>query len=258
MKVLILAGGLGTRLSEETYAVPKPMVRVGPAPILWHIMKTYSQAGFKDFVILLGYKGYVIKEYFKNYLWHSSDVTIDLKNDSYEFHSNNSEDWRVTLLDTGETTMTGGRVLRAREHIGDERFMLTYGDGVSDVDLQALLKFHDDHGKLATMTAVQPDGRFGTFENDADGKVTKFLEKPRGDGSWINGGYFVMEPEFLDYIKHGDDTVLEQGPLENLAKDGQLMMRRHPGFWKCMDTLKDKTDLEKMWLSGTPAWRTWE
>lgn len=256
MKVLILAGGLGTRLSEETHAVPKPMVSVGPAPILWHIMKIYSAAGFKDFVILLGYKGYVIKEYFKNYFWHNSDITIDLSNDDVQFHNHRGEDWRVTLLDTGPETMTGGRILRATDVINDEPFMLTYGDGVGNIDIKALVDFHKAHGKIATMTAVQPDGRFGTFHEE-QGQVRSFLEKPKGDGSWINGGFFVMQPEFLNYIQEGDATVLEQSPLQTLASVGELMVNRHQGFWKCMDTLKDKTDLDKMWANGAAPWKTW-
>ena len=253
MKVMILAGGLGTRLGEETHAIPKPMVLIGGIPILWHVMNLYSNAGFNEFVILLGYKGYQIKEYFKNYFWHRNDVTIDLSTNESTFHNQNAEDWRVTLLDTGADTLTGGRVLRARDYVEDEKFMLTYGDGVSNVDIQGLLKFHNVNKKIATMTAVQPDGRFGTFEDD-DGLVTKFMEKPKGDGSWINGGFFVFEKEVFDYIEDGDASILEQGPLSKLAESEQLKVFRHGGFWKCMDTLKDKGELENMWNSGDVPW----
>jgi len=257
MKVLILAGGKGTRLSEETDARPKPMVEIGGRPILWHIMKSYSRHGYNDFVLLLGYKGYFIKEYFANYFLHQSDVTLDLTNNKMEVHSNASEPWRITLLDTGLETMTGGRVKRAERFIGDQPFMLTYGDGVSDVDIRALTEHHRKQGRLMTMTAVQPDGRFGTFEANSEGRVTQFLEKPRGDGSWINGGFFVCEPKVLDYIRHGDETILEREPLEALAREGQLSAFNHSGFWKCMDTLRDKTDLNQMWDAGTAKWKTW-
>jgi len=257
MKVLILAGGKGTRLSEETDARPKPMVEIGGRPILWHIMKSYSRHGYNDFVLLLGYKGYFIKEYFANYFLHQSDVTLDLTNNKMEVHSNASEPWRITLLDTGLETMTGGRVKRAERFIGDQPFMLTYGDGVSDVDIRALTEHHRKQGRLMTMTAVQPDGRFGTFEANSEGRVTQFLEKPRGDGSWINGGFFVCEPKVLDYIRRGDETILEREPLEALAREGQLSAFNHSGFWKCMDTLRDKTDLNQMWDAGTAKWKTW-
>ncbi len=257
MKVLILAGGMGTRLSEETDLRPKPMVEVGGRPILWHIMKLYSRYGHNDFVVLLGYKGYYIKEYFANYFLHQSNVTIDLSTNKLEAHSNNSEPWRITLLDTGAYTMTGGRVKRAEDFIGGERFMLTYGDGVCDVDMEQLLTFHEKHGRALTMTSVQPDGRFGTFEADADGAVSRFLEKPRGDGSWINGGFFVCEPKVLDYITQGDATVFEQQPLQNMANDGELVTYKHPGFWKCMDTQREKVDLNAMWQSGDAPWKTW-
>lgn len=257
MKVLILAGGKGTRLSEETDMRPKPMVEIGGRPILWHIMKGYSRYGYRDFVLLLGYKGYLIKEYFANYFLHQSDVTLDLSNNEMKVHSNASEPWRITLLDTGLDTMTGGRVKRAKDFIGNEAFMLTYGDGVSDVDVDALLAHHRAQKKMMTMTAVQPDGRFGTFEASPDGSVSRFLEKPRGDGSWINGGFFVCEPGVLDYIQHGDETVLEREPLENLAREGQLSAYNHFGFWKCMDTLRDKADLNQMWDLGGAKWKTW-
>jgi glucose-1-phosphate cytidylyltransferase len=257
MKTLLLAGGFGTRLSEETDLRPKPMVEIGAKPLLWHIMKIYSQYGHNDFVILLGYKGYFIKEYFTNYFLHQSDVTIDLTTNKLEVHNNNSEPWRITLLDTGMETMTGGRIKRAQDYIGNEPFMLTYGDGVSDIDLDELLRFHQNHGKLITMTSVQPDGRFGTFNSDKSGSVTEFLEKPRGDGSWINGGFFVCEPEVLNYITQGDATVFEQQPLQNLAEDGEMLTYRHNGFWKCMDTLRDKTELNNMWKSGKAPWKIW-
>lgn len=257
MKVLILAGGLGTRLSEETDIRPKPMVEIGGKPILWHIMKIFSRYGHNEFVVLLGYKGYYIKEYFANYFLHQSDVTIDLATNKLEIHNNSSEPWRITLLDTGAETMTGGRIKRAQPYVGDETFMLTYGDGVSDVDMNALLSSHRAHGKAVTMTSVQPDGRFGTFDADETGLVSRFLEKPRGDGSWINGGFFVCEPAVFDYISRGDATVFEQEPLQGLARDSQLYTYRHNGFWKCMDTLRDKQDLNQMWQSGSAKWKTW-
>ncbi|MEI8602892.1 glucose-1-phosphate cytidylyltransferase [Shewanella sp. PP-Sp27a-2] len=229
MKVLLLAGGFGTRLSEETDLKPKPMVEIGGKPILWHIMKMYSQHGYNEFVILLGYKGYYIKEYFANYFLHQSDVTIDLSSNEMKIHKNTSEPWTVTLLDTGLHTMTGGRVKRAQEVIGNSPFMLTYGDGVSDVNISELVKFHKKHGKAITMTSVQPDGRFGAIEIEGN-KITKFLEKPKGDGSWINGGFFVCEPSVLKYIKDGDSTVFEQAPLQELANDGELFSYKHDGF----------------------------
>lgn len=257
MKVLILAGGKGTRLSEETEMRPKPMLDIGGRPMLWHIMKIYSKYGYNEFVILLGYKGYVIKEYFANYFLHQSDVTIDLSDNKMQVHSNASEPWRITLLDTGLETMTGGRVKRAQSFVGSERFMLTYGDGVSNVNLDALLSHHKSQGKTVTMTAVQPDGRFGTFESDADGNVRRFLEKPRGDGSWINGGFFVCEPAVFAYIGKGDETIFEREPLETLARENQLSAHRHDGFWKCMDTLRDKTELNSAWDSGAAPWKIW-
>lgn len=257
MKVLLLAGGFGTRLSEETDVRPKPMVEIGGRPILWHIMKSYSSYGHNDFIVLLGYKGYYIKEYFANYFLHQSDVTIDLATNKMEVHNNASEPWRITLLDTGADTMTGGRLKRAQSYVGDETFMLTYGDGVSDIDLHALVECHRKAGRAMTMTAVQPDGRFGTFEADDEGLVSKFLEKPRGDGSWINGGYFVCEPRVFDYITEGDRTVLEQTPLQTLAREGELMTYRHQRFWKCMDTLRDKQELNQMWQTNAAPWKTW-
>jgi len=258
MKTLILAGGLGTRLAEETYTIPKPMVEIGGRPIIWHIMKQYSHYGFNNFVILLGYKGYIIKEYFANYFLHHSDVTIDLAENSMEIHQCSSEPWKVTLIDTGLHTQTGGRVLRARDFVGDERFMLTYGDGVSDVDINRLIAFHESHKKLMTMTAIQPEGRFGSIDAGSDGRITSFVEKPPGDGAWINGGYFVCEPGVFDYLQDGDDTILERAPLESLAEDEEIYSYRHPGFWKCMDTLRDKIQLEELWETGKRPWVLWE
>ena len=255
MKVLLLAGGFGTRLSEETDIRPKPMAEIGGKPIIWHIMKGYSHYGFNEFIILLGYKGYYIKEYFGNYFLHQSDVTIDLSTNGIEVHNNTSEPWKVTLLETGQDTMTGGRIKRAKNFIGNEPFLLTYGDGVSDVDLSDLIQFHKKHGKLITMTAVQPEGRFGALETEGT-RVSSFLEKPKGDGSWINGGFFVCQPEVLDYIAD-DQTVFEQKPLMQLAKDGELFNYRHKGFWKCMDTLRDKKVLNEMWDKGQAKWKTW-
>ena len=255
MKVLLLAGGFGTRLSEETDIRPKPMAEIGGKPIIWHIMKGYSHYGFNEFVILLGYKGYYIKEYFANYFLHQSDVTIDLSNNDIQVHNNTSEPWKVTLLETGLDTMTGGRIKRAKKFIGDEPFLLTYGDGVADINLDNLIKFHKSHGKLITMTAVQPEGRFGALETEGD-KVVSFLEKPKGDGSWINGGFFVCESKVLDFIA-GDQTVFEQEPLQDLSSKGQLYKYQHNGFWKCMDTLRDKKTLNEMWEKGKAQWKTW-
>ena len=256
MKVVLLAGGFGTRLSEETDIRPKPMAEIGGKPILWHIMKGYAQYGFNEFVILLGYKGYYIKEYFANYFLHQSDITIDLKNNQLEVHNNTSEPWKVTLLETGLHTMTGGRIKRAKDFIGDEPFLMTYGDGVSNVDINALLEFHKKHGKAVTMTAVQPEGRFGALQTDANDRVLSFMEKPKGDGSWINGGFFVCEPRVLDYIQD-DTTVFEQKPLEQLATEGELYTYRHTGFWKCMDTLRDKVRLNELWDNGEAQWKSW-
>jgi len=258
MKVLLLAGGFGTRLSEETDIRPKPMVEIGGKPILWHIMKTYSQYGFNDFVVLLGYKGYYIKEYFANYFMHQSDITIDMKDGSMEVHNNSSEPWKVTLLDTGLNSMTGGRIKRAQEFVGDEPFMLTYGDGVADINIEELLKFHKSHGKAMTMTSAQPDGRFGALNIDENNQVMEFKEKPRGDGSWINAGYFVCEPKVFDYILDCDDTVFEQEPLKNLAKDGEIFTYKHDGFWMPMDTLRDKMKLNEMCEQDKAPWMVWE
>lgn len=256
MKVLILAGGYGTRISEESDIKPKPMIEIGGKPILWHIMKHYSHYGFNEFVILLGYKSYVIKEYFANYYLHNSDVTIDTANQKLEIHNNYSEDWKITLVDTGLDTMTGGRIKRAAKFINNEPFFLTYGDGVSDVNINDLLKTHKKHGKKMTMTAIQPDGRFGALKIENDNQISSFLEKPKGDGSWINGGFFVCDPSLLDYIE-GDSTVLEKEPLERMAKEGQLYSYKHEGFWKCMDTLRDKNQMNEMWATDHAKWKVW-
>ena len=258
MKVLILAGGMGTRLSEETNLIPKPMVEIDGKPILWHIMKIYSSHGYNDFIILLGYKGYVIKEYFANYFLHKSDVTFNMKENKMTIHEEHCEPWTVTLIDTGLHTMTGGRVKRAQKYVGDEPFMLTYGDGVSDIDIGKLVAFHKAHGKAATMTSVQPEGRFGALVFNENGEVTSFAEKPKGDGSWINAGFFVCEPKVFDYITEGDSTIFERSPLENLAKDGELYTYHHNGFWKCMDTLRDKQQLQAMCDEGTAPWISWD
>jgi glucose-1-phosphate cytidylyltransferase len=258
LRVVLLAGGFGTRLSEETDTKPKPMVEIGGKPILWHIMKTYSEHGFNDFVILLGYKGYHIKEYFSNYFLHQSNVTFDLKSNKMEVHNNNSEPWKVTLLDTGLNSMTGGRIKRAQEYIGDEAFMLTYGDGVANIDISKLIEFHKSHGKSMTMTSAQPDGRFGALDVGENNKVREFKEKPKGDGSWINAGYFICEPKVFDYITQGDSTVFEQDPLKNLAKDGEIYTYKHDDFWMPMDTLRDKHKLEELWANEQAPWKVWE
>ncbi len=257
MKVLLLAGGLGTRLSEETDVRPKPMVEIGGKPILWHIMKIYSEYGFNEFVVLLGYKGYYIKEYFANYFLHQSDVTIDMKNNNMEILNNSSEPWKVTLIDTGLNSMTGGRIKRAQKLVGNEPFMLTYGDGVADINIEELVKFHKKHGKYMTMTSSQPDGRFGALDISEDNRVKEFKEKPKGDGSWINAGYFVCEPEVFDYITEGDSTVFEQKPLQNLANDGEIYTYKHEGFWMPMDTLRDKSKLNEMWNNNEAKWKIW-
>lgn len=256
MKVLILAGGFGTRLSEETALKPKPMVEIGGMPILWHIMKSYSAYGYNDFVILLGYKGYVIKEYFANYFLHQSDVTIDLRDNSLEVHNTSSEPWKVTLLDTGLNTMTGGRIKRAKEYINDQTFLLTYGDGVADVNIKETVNFHQNHGKLITMTSVQPAGRFGALDISSDLKVKSFKEKPQGDGNWINGGYFVCQPGVIDFIDN-DSTVFEQSPLESLASSNQLYTYKHHGYWQCMDTLRDMRHLNEVWDNNKAPWKVW-
>jgi glucose-1-phosphate cytidylyltransferase len=257
MKVVILAGGLGTRISEESDFKPKPMIEIGGKPILWHIMKIYSHYGFNEFVICCGYKGYVIKDYFHHYYMHEADMTIDLGSNTIEYHNSTSEPWRVTLVDTGLNTMTGGRIKRVQSYIGNEPFMLTYGDGVSDVDIPALLDFHRKSGRLATLTSVQPSGKFGALEIGSRDAIMSFKEKPRGDGAWINGGFFVCEPQVLDYIQDGDATVWEREPLEALAKDGQLGAYKHAGFWQPMDMLRDKNELEKLWATGKAPWKSW-
>lgn len=256
MKAVILAGGFGTRISEETALRPKPMIEVGGRPILWHIMKMYGAHGINDFVICCGYRGYVIKEYFANYFLHMSDVTFDMSSNSMEVHQNYAEPWRVTLVDTGEASMTGGRLRRVREHLdGDEAFCFTYGDGVSDLDISALVAFHKKHGKMATVTAVEPGGRFGSLNIDDD-KVTGFLEKPKGEVGWINGGFFVLSPKVIPYIAD-DDTVWEREPMERLAAEGQMQAYKHDGFWQAMDTLREKNILEDHWVSGKAPWKCW-
>lgn len=257
MKVLILAGGFGTRLAEETDLRPKPMVEIGGKPILWHIMKIYSKYGFNEFVILCGYKGYYIKEYFANYFRHQCDMTIDLANNTTEYFNNKTEPWKITLIDTGLDSMTGGRVKRAQEVIGDDPFMLTYGDGVSDVNIEELVAFHKSHGKAMTMTSAQPDARFGALEITSDNQVVEFKEKPKNEGGWINAGFFVCESKVLDYITDGDTTIFEQDPLMNLAKDGEIFTYKHEGFWKPMDTLRDKQQLQKMWENKKAPWKVW-
>ncbi len=257
MKVVILAGGFGTRISEESHLRPKPMIEIGEQPILWHIMKEYSHYGFKDFIICLGYKSYVIKEYFADYFLHTSDVTFDLAKNEMTVHNNYSEDWKVTLVDTGLNTMTGGRIKRIQKYVGNETFMLTYGDGVSDVNINELVQFHKSHGKLATMTAVNVGQKFGVLVTDKDNNIKSFREKRDTDGSLINGGYMVLEPKVFDYITEGDSTVFEQKPLEKLAEENQLVAYNHKGFWKCMDTQRDKMQLEEMWNSGQAKWKVW-
>ncbi len=256
MKVVILAGGMGTRISEETHLKPKPMIEIGGKPILWHIMKIYSAHGVNDFVVCLGYKGYVIKEYFANYFVHMSDVTFDLANNRMTTHRKYSEPWRVTLVDTGEATQTGGRLRRVKEYLGDEEFCFTYGDGVSNVDVKALVAFHKKQGTLATITAVQPPGRFGVLTM-SDARIVGFREKPEGEGGWINGGFFVLSPKAIDYID-GDDQAWERAPLERLAADRQLSAFVHKGFWQPMDHLRDKQYLESLWSSGKAPWKVWE
>lgn len=258
MKTVILAGGFGTRISEESHLKPKPMIEIGERPILWHIMKIYSHYGFNDFIICLGYKGYCIKEYFAHYFLHESDITFDFRNQNERVtHHHSAEPWTVTLVNTGIDTMTGGRVKRVREYIGNETFLLTYGDGVANVDISALVEYHRAHGKLATVTSIQPVGRFGALNLSDTNMVTGFQEKPKGDGAWINGGFFVMQPEVLDYISD-DSCVLEREPLENLARDGQLAAYKHRGFWQPMDTVRDKNYLEDLWKTNAAPWKTWE
>lgn len=257
MKVVILAGGFGTRLSEETLVRPKPMVEIGGKPILWHIMKIYSRHGLKDFIICLGFKGYLIKEYFANYCLHTSDVTFDLATNTMTTHQRETEDWRVTLVDTGLDSQTGGRLGRVGRYLDDQPFCFTYGDGVADIDVSALLEFHRRHGKLATVTAMQPPGRFGALRLDGDTHVSGFQEKPMGDGGWINGGFFVLSPAVLRLIRH-DQTTWEHEPLETLAAQGQLEAYKHHGFWQPLDTLRDKNHLEALWQSGEAPWKVWD
>ena len=258
MKVVILAGGLGTRLMEETEARPKPMVEIGGKPVLWHIMKIYEKFGYNDFVICLGYKATYIKEYFFNYYLHNSDVTIELKNNNIKVHYSDTESFSVTLIDTGLNTNTAGRIKRIKHHINNETFMLTYGDGVADVDIDALVNCHKKHGKLATLTSIQTPGRFGHIEMNSDSFVEYFQEKPSDDGMWINGGFFVLEPGIFDYLEGDMDAVQwEKGPLIKIANDKQLFAYKHTGFWKCMDALRDKIELEEMWASGNAKWKTW-
>lgn len=258
MKVVILAGGFGTRISEESHLKPKPMIEIGEKPILWHIMKEYSHYGFNDFIICLGYKQYVIKEFFADYFLHMSDITFDLAENKMIVHNNYSEPWKVTLVDTGLNTMTGGRVKRVKDYIGDETFMLTYGDGVSDVNINKLLEFHKKHGKIATLTAVNVGQRFGVLDIDHESEeIRAFREKSQSDGSRINAGYMVLQPEIFNYIE-GDNTVFEKEPLEAVAKLGQLCAYKHDGFWQCMDTQREKEKLEKLWASGNAPWKVWD
>lgn len=256
MKAVILAGGLGTRISEETIVRPKPMIEIGGKPVLWHILKTYSHHGINDFIICLGYKGYMVKEYFANYFLHSSDVTFDLSCNRMDVHHRHAEPWRVTLVDTGEDTQTGGRLKRVSEFLDDETFCFTYGDGLSDVDIASEVAFHRERGAYATVCAVQPPGRFGALDIEGN-RITRFTEKPQGDGSWINGGFFVLQPEVLRYID-GDHSIWEREPLEHLARDGHLSAYTHDGFWHPMDTLRDKTKLEELWQTGSAPWKVWD
>jgi len=256
MKAVILAGGLGTRISEETHIKPKPMVEIGGKPILWHILKIYSHYGVNEFIICCGYKGYIIKEYFANYFLHTSDVTFHMNTNRMEVHRQKSEPWKITLVDTGESTMTGGRLKRVHEYLNNMPFCFTYGDGVTDVDVSALIAHHKSQGQQATLTAVQPPGRFGALELDARGGVQAFKEKPQGDGGWVNGGFFVLEPSVLERIE-GDHTLWEQEPLTSLARDGQLSAYKHHGFWQPMDTLRDRNHLEELWASGKAPWKVW-
>ena len=257
MKTVILAGGFGTRISEESHLKPKQMIGIGDKPILWHIMKEYSQRGFQDFIICLGYKGYVIKEFFADYYLHTSDVTFDLCNNEMTVHNNHSEPWKVTLVETGLKTMTGGRIKRIKDYIGNEPFMLTYGDGVSDIDMNDLIRFHQSHGKIATVTSVNVGQRFGVLDISENNQIMSFREKDQIDGSYINAGYMVLNPEVFDYIE-GDETSFEKEPLEKLAKEGQLMAYKYHGFWKCMDTQRDKMQLEALWESGNAPWKVWD
>ena len=258
MKVMILAGGFGTRISEESEMRPKPMIEIGGKPIIWHIMKMYSQYGHNEFIILLGYKGYYIKEYFANYFLHQSDVTFDLRTNKMEVHNNNSEPWKVTLVETGPDTMTGGRVARAQKYIGNERFLLTYGDGVSDIDINQTIEFHQKHGKTLTLTAIQPESKFGNLEFDDEMRVNSFIEKSKDVGGWINGGFFVCEPDIFNYLNTSKECIFEQEPLRKLTKDCELFAFRHTGFWQCMDTLRDNRILNQMWDERSAKWKIWK
>ena len=257
VKAVILAGGYGTRISEETHLKPKPMVEIGGKPVLWHIMKTFSVYGINDFIICCGYKGYVIKEYFANYFLHTSDVTFHMDSNHMEVHRQKAEPWNVTLVDTGEATMTGGRLKRVREYLDDDSFLFTYGDGISDINITKLINFHNTIGLAATITAVQQPGRFGVIEFDQADHVLSFQEKPQGDGSWINGGFFMLEPSVIDRI-HGDNTLWELEPITSLAQDAELVAYRHHGFWHPMDTLRDRNYLEGLWASGKAPWKVWQ
>lgn len=257
MKAVILAGGLGSRLSEATHSIPKPMVEIGGKPILWHIMKTYSHYGINDFIICCGYKQYVIKEYFANYFRHNSDMTVNLADNSIEIHNQHSENWKVTMVDTGLNTMTGGRLKRVEKYIGNERFLLTYGDGVTDLNITETLKVHEQTGAILSLTAYKPSGKFGALEIDNQNKVKSFLEKPEGEGNWINAGYFVCEPEVFDFLTEGDATVFERQPLEKIAKEGKMNAFKHNGFWKPMDTLRDNVELNEMWDNNNAPWKVW-
>lgn len=258
MKVVILAGGLGTRLSEETTLKPKPMVEIGEKPIVWHILKTYSHYGFNEFIICAGYMSYVIKDYFYHYYMHSADMTVDMENNKIEYHNSDTEPWKVTIVDTGLNAMTGARIKRIQKYIGNEPFMLTYGDGVTNQNISDLVKYHRGHGKIATMTAVQPSGKFGSLGIDSNDEIKTFQEKPKGDGAWINAGYMVLQPEVFGYLSDDDHCVFERTPLENIAQDGQLLAYKHSGFWKPMDTLRDKGELNSMWESGKAPWKVWK
>lgn len=258
MKVVIFAGGLGTRISEESYLKPKPMIEIGEKPILWHIMKIFEAQGFNEFIVCLGYKGFMIKQYFMDYYLYNSDVTFNLKTNSFEIHQNNTESFRVTLVETGLNTHTAGRLKRVQQYIGKEEFFLTYGDGVADVNLNELLAYHHNHDRIATVTAVQPAGRFGLISMDDDCLVSSFKEKPLGDGGWINGGFFVLKPEVFSYLPEDADLIMwEQTPLEKLAHDRELIAYKHHGFWKCMDAMRDKDDLEQLWQTGQAQWKNW-
>ncbi len=258
MKVVIFAGGIGTRISEESHLKPKPMIEIGDKPILWHIMKIYSHYGFNDFIICLGYKGHLIKDYFYNYYITNSNISIDLKDNSLKVHNTDVEDFKITLIDTGLHTKTAGRLKRVQEYIGNEPFMLTYGDGLADIDLAELKKFHESHGKMATVTSIQPAGKFGSLDIEPDNTVSRFFEKPKGDGYWINGGFFVLNPDIFNYLQEDMDNVMwEDAPLENLARQGNLCAYKHNGFWKCMDALRDKIELEEMWNQKAAKWKVW-